>query len=1230
MDFVTKLFDSSGFMARRICGKWSTELIAIHNISDALIWLSYIAIPVVLVYFVRRRSDMPFPWIFWLFGAFIVLCGTTHLMEVVMFYWPVYRLAGLIKFATAMVSVSTVIALVPITPVALSMRSPKELEREIADRNRAEAALRESEERFRGTFENAAVGVAHGDADGRLLRVNEKLCDIIGYSREELLARSFQDVTHPDDLALNVELYMTLMRGESLSFSLEKRYIRKDGSLVWVNVSVSLQRDAAGKPAYAIALIQDISERRQAEEALRLANARLDLAVRGSNIGIWEFDMADGAIERSRAHFFNVWEQLNLDRPESPPGFAAVMALVHPDDRERLEHGIRAYLSGETGEFEVEHRARRKDGSYRWMLARGVAMRDPAGRPIRFIGSSIDITDHRSAEEALCASEERFRGTFENAAVGIAHKDAQGRWLRVNAKYCEIVGYDRDELLQRTFHEITHPEDLAAELEKYTPLMRGELPHYSLEKRYVRKDGSPIWSNVTISLERDSAGNPAYAIAILQDISERKRLEEESREAKEAAEAANRAKDEFLANVSHEIRTPMNAILGITELVLDTPLTEDQRQCLETVMSAADNLLGVINDLLDFSKIAAGKLELDPADFSLQTATGDTLRALAERAHIKGLELICNVHPDVPDALVGDAGRLRQVLLNLVGNAIKFTERGEVVISVAVTTDPDLHAEVELRFVVRDTGIGISHDKQETIFQAFEQEDTSTTRRYGGTGLGLTIASRLVGLMGGKIRVESEAGRGSAFSFTARFGLQSQPSEPPGGRSLVRFHNLPVLIVDDNATNRYILEEWLRGWQMEPTSVGDGASAMDALWHGIALGRPFALVILDACMPVTSGLSLAAMIRDRAELAATRIILLSSGEPAGDRARSRELQIDAQLLKPVPQNELLGTIYRVMSRTNGTTPPVRETVIAPSPSVAPLRILVVEDNEFNRRHLERLLARRSYDVRLATNGREALALLGVDGQGAGVRNPETETGGGTSSPSPTPETRPLTTDFDLMLLDLHMPQLDGFQVIRAIREREQAAGGHLPVIALTARSRQEDRESCLAAGMDEYLSKPIRAAEMFATIDRMVADREVSAPHQAEIADGASLLDPVVLLASCGDDEEGLRGLCEDFRSYAPARLAEVVEALRVQDAPRLREAAHKLRGLLSVFSTMADDVASNIEDQAALGRLDGAQSQVRQLESMARRLTRQIDGLSCDSLRRQAEAISRSGSEGV
>ena len=733
-----------------------------------------------------------------------------------------------------------------------------------------------------------------------------------------------------------------------------------------------------------------------------------------------------------------------------------------------------------------------------------------------------EIAERKRVEAALRESEERFRGTFENAAVGIAHKDAEGRWLLVNEKYCEIVGYTREELLNETFRDITHPDDLALELEHYGPLMRGELPSFSLEKRCIRKDGSIIWIDVSLSLQRDTAGRPAYAIAILQEISDRKRLEGELRQAKEAAESANRAKDEFLANVSHEIRTPMNAILGMTELALDTPLTDDQRQCLETVKSAADNLLCIINDLLDFSKIAAGKLELDSADFSLRTALGETLRALSVRAHNKGLELICHVQSDVPDALTGDAGRLRQVLLNLVGNAIKFTDEGEVVVRVEGASDPAADGEVGLHFTVSDTGVGIPSHKQETIFSAFEQEDTSTTRKYGGTGLGLTIAARLVALMGGKITLESEPGRGSTFAFTARFGRRPATAGAIADRPRDLLRNLPVLIVDDNATNRHILEEWLRQWQMEPQAVGDGASAMDALWHGIALGRPFGLVLLDACMPGTSGLTLAAMIRERAELSATRLILLTSGDLPADRARCRDLHIDAHLLKPIPQDELLDTIYRVMSRADGETPALRKQVPASDPDVTPLRILVAEDNEFNARHLERLLVRRGHSVWLANNGRQALAELGIVAPASGDRHREPEAGGEMPPSSPTSDACPLTPDFDVLLLDLHMPELDGFQVVRAIRDRERQVGGHLPVIALTARSRKEDRERCLAAGMDEYISKPVRAAELAAAIDRVVATDGNRRAARPDAGVGTSLLDPVVLLATCGDDPQGL------------------------------------------------------------------------------------------------------------
>jgi PAS domain S-box-containing protein len=851
----------------------------------------------------------------------------------------------------------------------------------------------------------------------------------------------------------------------------------------------------------------------------------------------------------------------------------------------RREDLLRQLAAGKTAAFESRHR--RKDGTVFPVEVRAREFREGDRRFL--VSLARDITERKRAEEALRVSEGRFRGTFENAAVGIIHTDAAGRFLRVNDKFCAIVGYSRDELLGKTFHDLTHPDDMAVGRDSFAALMGGTLASYALEKRYVRRDGSPVWVEIFVSLQRDAAGQPKYAIAAVQDISERKRLDGELRRAKEAAEAANRAKDEFLATVSHELRTPMNAILGMTELTLETELTDDQRQCLKTVKSAADNLLSIINALLDFAKIEAGKMELDEADFCLRAAVGDTLRALAVRAHKKGLELISHVRPDVPDGLIGDAGRLRQVLLNLVGNAIKFTDEGEVVVRVELDGDPPPRVdEVGLRFTVRDTGIGIPRDKQESIFRAFEQEDTSTTRKYEGTGLGLTIASRLVTLMGGQITVASEPGRGSTFTFTARFGRQPHQPERLVGRPPVLLRELPVLVVDDNATNRRILEEWLRGWQMKVVAVPDAVAAMDALWHGTASGRPYPLVLLDARMPDADGLALAAKIRERAELSATRIVLLSSASRPGDLARLRELRVNGHLLKPVQQDELLETIYQAMSPGSGGAPPAAgpagqgHPTQAPAPSARPLRILVAEDNEFNAQLLEQLLVRRGHRVRLANNGREALSLAAQE-------------------------------PFDLLLLDVHMPELDGFQVARAVRERERAAGGHLPIIALTARSRKEDRERCLAAGMDDFLAKPVQAAGLWAAVDRVVGARP---PADRPVP---GLLDARVLLAACGGDAVILEKICHTFRTRLPEHLAAVRDALREQDAPRLREAAHKLCGMLAAFSTAAGGVASDLEDHAAHGQLEGASGLVERLDAMARELMHLAGSLSLEALRQQA-----------
>ncbi len=1032
----------------------------------------------------------------------------------------------------------------------------------------------------------------------------------------------------------------------------------------------------------------------------------------------------DGACD----YFSTQWSQ-HTGVPEGDLLGWRWLATLHPDDREPTRRLWTDAVAGR-GPYDVEYRVRRSDGVYRWFKTRGTPIRDSEGKIAKWFGTCTDITDLLQIEEALRESEKRFRGTFENAAVGIAHRDATGRFLRINEKFCAIVGYSREELLQKNIRDITHPDDLAATIDAFTALWQGESPTLGLEKRYVRKDGSLVWIDLFASLQRDAAGKPAYDISIVNDISERKQLEkelraseerrrlildnahdafvamsadgliaewnrqaeitfgwpraeavgrvlsetiippqfreghsrglarflatgegpllnrvievealrrdgsrfpaeigiaavrlgeqylfaafirdvterkradEELRRAKEAAEAANRAKDEFLALVSHEIRTPMNAILGMTDLALDTPLTEDQRQYLTTVKSAGDALLGIINDILDFAKIEAGRLELDPADFSLSSVLGATLRALCVRAHRKGLELVCQQRPGVPDALIGDAGRLRQVLLNLVGNAIKFTERGEVVLLVESAAESAPEGEVSLRFTVTDTGIGIPPEKQARIFQAFEQEDASTTRKYEGTGLGLTIASRLVALMGGQITVNSVPGRGSTFAFTARFGLQPHPPETAAAEPSVVLRDLPVLIVDDNATNRRILEEWLRGYAMEPTVADNAATAMDVLLRGVAQGRPYPLVLLDGRMPDIDGLALAARIRQQAELAATRLLLLTSGDRPGDLARARQLGISANLLKPLQQRELMETILRVMGHKGDPEELLASPAVVRPPVPAglvgvPLRILAAEDNVFNRDLLEHMLSRLGLAAAMAVNGREALALL---------------------------ECEP----FDLLLLDIHMPELDGFQVVGAIRERERTAGGHLPVIALTARSRKEDRERCLRAGMDECLTKPYSAADLWATMDRVLRkdesgnrkdENEEASPADSSAATG--LIDPMVLLAACGGDPGMLRKMCRRLQSLVPEDLAAVREAFHDQDAPRLREAAHKLYGTLSAFSTAAGDQAADLEDLAARGMLNEALPFVERLNKCATELARLAGGLTVETLQQLAE----------
>ncbi len=783
--------------------------------------------------------------------------------------------------------------------------------------------------------------------------------------------------------------------------------------------------DSQGKLIKMIEYSLDITERKQMEEALRKSRAGFNSIVEKTSDGIIVLD-------RERTILYVNSAARSMLR-ESGPTLEGMKFVPSIEGDEKVGEMPIQRLEGNPGIGEVIVKETNWEGSSAQLVM------------------LHDITEQKLAEERLRRSNQEQQRLLSTAATAIVTLDSAGIVTGVNQEFCSITGFVTEDIIGKPLSVL----DEEGSDEPFKPFQSGAKDHVVRCQCSMRtKDGRVLTVLKNTSVERGDDGRIIGGIESFIDVTE-------LIEARKLAEQASVAKSEFLANMSHEIRTPMNGIIGMTGLALNTQLTDEQRDYLQSVMVSADSLLGLINDILDFSKIEAGKLELATIPFSLRDCVANTLTTLAIGADNKGLELVYRIPISIPDAVEGDPGRLRQVLVNLVGNAIKFTAKGEVSINAELELETD--KEVCVHFSVTDTGIGIPSEKQAKIFNAFEQADGSTTREYGGTGLGLTVSARLVEMMKGRLWVESEVDRGSVFHFTVYFSLATEPAPRSIHLETSIIKDLSAMVVDDNSTNRRILEEILKSWGMRPTSAADGKTALKLMKQAQSSGSPFRIALIDYMMPGMDGFQLVEKIKDDPDLAHPIMIILTSAGQRGHAARCLELGISAYLLKPIHQQQLLETICASLQKNAVVqTRPSLLTRHSITQSSRRINILLAEDNLINQKLAISLLQKMGHSVSVAQNGKRAVEMA---------------------------ETQP----FDLILMDVQMPEMDGLEATTAIRAREVSRGEpRVPILAMTAYAMAGDSDRCIEAGMDGYISKPINTQELFETIENLAIKKAMT------------------------------------------------------------------------------------------------------------------------------------------
>ena len=1019
--------------------------------------------------------------------------------------------------------------------------------------------LAESRQRLDLALASSGVGTWDWDVAEDTIYWDKALRRIMGTDPGEGLLdmAGLLKIIHPKDAQRVKSEIGAALAGDGNFFS-EYRFSRADGEVRILYVRGLVIRDAEGKPLRMIGTSMDITERKTAEEELK----KLSRAVEQSPASVVITD-PQGIIEYVNSKFCEVTgyttaEAIGLNprilkSGETPPA-------VYQDLWETVTAGR---------EWRGELRNKKKNGELYWESVSISPLTAADGSVQFYLAVKQDISERKQMEESIREKEARFRGYFENSQVGMAVTSPTQGWLEANQRLEQMFGYRLDELRQMTWAELTHPDDLEADLKQFDRMRAGEIDSYTLDKRFVRKDGEIISTNLAVACMRDDTGDVTHVLASFQDITEQKKLEHDQQkrikeldeaqsamlnmmedldEEKAKAEEATRAKGDFLANMSHEIRTPMNAVIGMAHLALKTELTPKQQDYLSKIQSAANSLLGIINDILDFSKIEAGKLDMEAVEFDLSETLDNVANMITVKAQEKAnLEVLFHLDSRVPHFLVGDPLRLNQILVNFGNNAVKFTEKGEIVLAARVKKMFD--DKVTLQFSVRDTGIGMTPEQQAKLFQAFTQADTSTTRKYGGTGLGLTISERLVNLMGGEIRVKSELGQGTSFSFTADFGLGK-------GKLKKRFvpspdlRGLKVLVVDDNPTSRDILENMLASFSFDVHLATSGEDGLEQIEKADA-DKPFELVIMDWKMPGMDGIEASRRIRGHSQLSQIPVVIMVTAFGHEDIMRKAgEIGLEGFLLKPVSPSILFDTVMQAFGEEVAES--ARTTQTGESDTaiehIQGAQLLLVEDNEINQQVAKEILEGAGLYVTLANNGQEAVDAVGKFA-------------------------------YDAVLMDVQMPVMDGYTATGKIRKLGSEIS-KVPIIAMTAHAMSGDEEKSLRAGMNDHITKPIDPDRLFATLGKWIRPRRrpsaagplpaagkptacgQTPPAPAELPESLAGFDLAAGLKRLGGNRVLYRKLLLDFGRDYTGTANQIHAALAGKDFEQTHSLVHNLKGL--------------------------------------------------------------------